>query len=92
MQIETDYQSSGSCDASNCTEIRDIVYRNLTFLRLGSPGSFQCYEQRPCVNITFENIWVNSTGTWSCRNVSSGIVANVTPPGLAEACGLINNA
>lgn len=89
MEIETDYQSSGGCNATTCTEIRDIVYRNLTFNNLRSPGSFQCYPARPCVNLTFENIWVNCTGCkWGCKNVSSGTFVNVTPPGLQEACGL----
>jgi polygalacturonase len=87
MQIETDYQSSGNCDSSNCTLIQDIVFRNLTFNRLGCPGSFGCYAQRPCINVTFENIWANATCPWGCHNVSSGSAVNVTPPGLAEACG-----
>jgi len=87
MEIETDYQSGGGCTATNCTEIRDIVFRNLTFNRLGCPGQFQCYEARPCVNVTFENIWANTTCKWSCRNISSGSALNITPPGLAEACG-----
>ncbi len=87
IQIETDYQSSGGCDASNCTEIRDIVFRNLTFDRLGCPGNFNCYAARPCVNVTFENVHANTSCAWSCRNVSSGSAVNVTPPGLAEACG-----
>lgn len=87
MQIETDYQSTGGCNADNCTEIRDIVFRNLTFDRLGCPGSFVCYSVRPCVNVTFENIWANSTCKWGCQNISSGSAVNVTPAGLDTACG-----
>ena len=28
--VETDYQSGGDCNASTCTEIRDIVFKNFT--------------------------------------------------------------
>jgi len=45
---------------------------------------------RPCVNITFEDLAFNATDpSWGCTNVSSGFVRNVTPPGLAEACGFV---
>ena len=89
IQIETDYQSSGKCNATTCTEIRDIVWRNIT-MSAGSPGALSCMPDRPCVNITLED--VNITGRngngWGCNNVSSGTFINVNPPGLAKACGL----
>jgi polygalacturonase len=91
--IETDYQSGGGCTADTCTEIRDIVFRNFTVdvvggLGGGGPGLLGCYSARPCVNVTLENVHVNTTGRWGCRNVTSGSFVNVTPSGLAEACGL----
>lgn len=90
--VETDYQSSGYCDAENCTDIRDIVFYNFTVYLVGGlggggPGNIGCYKQRPCVNISFENIYVNSTGAWGCNNLTGGSFVNVTPPGLAKACG-----
>jgi hypothetical protein len=89
IQLETGYQSGpGGCDASNCTAISDIVWRNLTFRAVGGPGSISCFPPRPCENLTFESIRVNSTGSWSCDHVASGSVVDVSPPGLAEACGL----
>lgn len=88
IQIETDYQSSGYCTAENCTEIRDIVFRNFTVKNNAGPGRLNCYPNRPCVNITLENVWINSTAKWGCTNVSSGTFINVYPPGLQEACGL----
>ncbi len=91
--IETDYQSGGTCNATSCTEIRDIVFRNFTVdvvggLGGGGPGVIGCFTERPCVNVTLENVHINTTGRWGCHNLSSGSFVNVTPPGLAEACGL----
>ena len=89
LEVETDYQGGQKdCDASNCTEIRDIVWRNLTFGAVGGPGSVDCFPQRPCVNLTFESVRVNSTGKWGCSNVASGSFVDVTPAGLQQACGL----
>jgi len=92
--VETDYQSSGKCDATTCTEIRDIVFRNMTVMILGNgggngvPGNIGCFKERPCVNFTFENIHVNTTAGWACRNLSSGTFSNISPPGLQQACDL----
>jgi len=91
--IETDYQSSGGCTAETCTDIRDIVFRNFTVsvvggLGGGGPGQIGCFKERPCSNITFDNVHINTTGAWGCHNLSSGTFTNVTPPGLAKACGL----
>lgn len=91
--VETDYQSGGECNATTCTEIRDVVFRNLTVLLVGgadggSPGQIGCFPQRPCTNFTFEDVHVNSTAGWGCHGLASGRVVNVTPPGLAAACGL----
>jgi polygalacturonase len=92
--VETDYQSSGGCNATSCTEIRDILWRNLTVLIVGTgagnggPGQIGCYPERPCANFSFENININTTARWSCSNLTSITVTNVTPPGLAAACGL----
>ena len=87
--IETDYQSAGECNATTCTEIRDIVFRNFTG-NARSAGTLGCAAARPCINITLENVHINasSRGGWACTNVSSGTFVNVTPPGLAIACGL----
>lgn len=88
--IETDYQSSGQCTSTTCTEIRDIVWRNNTG-HPNSPGDLSCFTQRPCVNITLEDInfipRIPGAG-WGCNNISSMTVINVSPPGLLEACGL----
>lgn len=87
LVIESDYQSSGNCTAETCTAVSDIVFRNLTFLQTGSLGSIKCYAARPCVNVTFDGVSVAATGPWVCDNVASGSAVNVTPPGLAAACG-----
>eukprot|EP00041_Stephanoeca_diplocostata_P036063 m.1298652 g.1298652 ORF g.1298652 m.1298652 type:complete len:976 (+) comp24798_c1_seq90:51-2978(+) len=89
--IETGYQSGGECNASTCTDIRDIVFRNLT-VHSGSPGGVNCYPARPCINVTFDNVHVNDTGTWSCTNVASGSATDVSPPGLGAACGFASAA
>ena len=130
--VETDYQSSGGCNATTCTEIRDILWRNMTVLIVGTgagnggPGQIGCYPERPCSNFTFvrlnvhlnvtarcacncpnpnkppnphltarptttnqqEDIFINTTARWSCSNLTSITVTNVSPPGLAAACGL----
>ena len=86
IEIETDYQSGGECNATSCTEIRDIVFRNITSLA-GSPGSLSCFPERPCVNVTLENVHIlPADGTWSCNNVTGLTVIDVSPPGLEEAC------
>lgn len=89
MWIETGYQSSGNCTADTCTDIRDIVFRNFTVQDSDTgPGSLLCYAARPCINITLENVHINTTRPWGCKFVSSGTFTNVTPSGLAQACGL----
>lgn len=87
LVIESDYQSNGNCTSTTCTEVRDIVFRNLTFLQTGSLGSIECYKERPCVNVTFDNVHIAAPGPWDCQHVASGTVTNVTPAGLAAACG-----
>ena len=91
--METDYQSSGKCNASTCTEISDIIFRNFTVLLVGGAdgggaGSIGCFTARPCTNITFDNVHVNSSGGWGCHSLASGTFTNVSPPGLQQACGL----
>lgn len=92
--VETDYQSSGGCNATTCTEIRDIVFRNFTVDIVGNgggnggPGQISCFVDRPCANFTFEAININTTAAWSCKNLASIRVADVSPPGLQAACGL----
>lgn len=92
--VETDYQSSGQCNATTCTEISNILFRNFTVNIVGtgagngSPGNIGCFAARPCMNFTFEDININTTAGWSCRNLSSIAVSNVTPGGLQAACGL----
>jgi len=86
LVIESGYQSAGQCTADTCTQVSGIVFRNLT-VHKGGLGSIDCYPARPCENVTFEDVHINATGTWSCKNVASGTVKNVSPPGLAEACG-----
>jgi polygalacturonase len=92
--VETDYQSGGSCNASTCTDIRDVTFRNFTVNIVGNmggnggPGSIGCYTERPCANFTFEDIRINTTAGWDCHNLTSITVNNVSPGGLREACGL----
>ena len=94
LWIETGYQSSGNCTAETCTEIRDIVFRNFTVLDATSgPGSILCYAERPCVNITLENVHMSSStdptrGWGGCEHVASGTFIDVTPAGLQQMCGL----
>lgn len=58
--VETDYQSSGGCNATTCTEIRDILWKNFTVDIVGTmggnggPGQIGCFPERPCVNFTFD--------------------------------------
>ena len=88
LQIETDYQSAGQCNASTCTQISNISYTNLTIVGPEAPGAFDCFPGAPCVNITWKDVRVlNATGPWNCKNVASGSVQNVLPEGLAGACG-----
>jgi hypothetical protein len=74
------------CNASTCTDIRDIVFRNLTFVQSGSTGSVTCFPARPCQNITFDNVRVESvakgTAQWPCEGVASGSFSDVYPPRL----------
>ena len=91
--VETDYQSSGGCNATTCTEIRDILFQNFTVDLVGGeggggPGSITCFPERPCANFSFVDVRVNTKGAWGCRNLSSGTFDRVSPPGLAGACGL----
>ena len=92
--VETDYQSSGGCNATTCTEIRDVLWRNFTVLIVGTgagnggPGQIGCFPERPCSNFTFQDVFINTTAPWHCSNLSSISVTNVSPPGLAAACGL----
>ena len=90
MQIETDYQSSGGCNASACTHISGIAFINLTIVGPTAPGAFDCFPNAPCENVTWRDVRVvnASDAAWDCKNVASGSVHNVFPGGLAQACGL----
>lgn len=83
IHIESGYQSGhgSSCPADECTVIRDIVFRNLTFKHSGGTGNVVCFPARPCQNITFEDVHVDSTTSqgWSCENVASGTFQDVSP-------------
>jgi polygalacturonase len=88
--FESGYQGNPNwktCDETNCPEVRDIVIRNLT-VHVGNPGRIKCYEQRPCVNITFDNVRFidDPKARVGCENVASGIVRNSFPPDLFEQC------
>jgi hypothetical protein len=39
-----------------CTDIRDIVFRNLTFVHSGGTGNLVCFPTKPCQNVTFDNV------------------------------------
>ena len=58
LEIECGYQSGAptGCNRTSCTEIRDIVFRNLSFQRAGGTGGVTCFPARPCQNITFDNV------------------------------------
>lgn len=89
IQIECGYQSGhgNSCSYNECTEIRDIVFRNNTFKRTGGTGQLVCFPARPCHNITLEDVvLVNHTTpqSWGCQNVASGTFRNVQPSLLAN--------
>jgi hypothetical protein len=65
----------------NCTDIRDIVFRNMTFANSGGTGGLVCFPNRPCSNITFENVHVaGATSGWACENIASGSWSDVSPP------------
>ena len=90
LEIEVDYQGGkGGCDATNCTDMRDLVWRNLTFVKSGG-GSLQCFGPRPCVNLTVDSVrFLDPSASWDCAHVASITVsADTTPPGLKAACGL----
>jgi len=82
IHIESGYQSGhGDCSYSECTDIRDIVFQNLTFKNSGGTGGFKCFPNRPCQNITFDNVHVESaTSGWGCSDIASGTFTDVTPP------------
>jgi polygalacturonase len=86
LTIESGYQSGHGegCNHTECTEIRDIVFRNLTFKQSGSTGGVTCFPARPCQNISFENVRVESaakgTAEWECDGVASGRFVDVYPP------------
>ena len=48
IHIESGYQSGqgNSCSQSECTDIRDIVFRNLSFGRSGGTGVVTCFPNR----------------------------------------------
>lgn len=87
IQIESGYQSGkGSCNFTECTDIRDIVFRNLTFAHSGGTGQLVCFPARPCHNITLDDVHVQEvTSGWSCDNIASGTFTNVSPPRKAGA-------
>jgi hypothetical protein len=39
-----------------CTDIRNIVFRNLTFVHSGGTGNLVCVPTKPCQNVTFDNV------------------------------------
>ena len=87
LHIESGYQSGhgNSCAYENCTDIRDITFRNLTFAHSGGTGNIVCFPARPCQNITFDNVHVHVNNRvdepgWQCTNVASGTFKDVTPP------------
>ena len=74
------------CTSETCPEVRDIVVRNL-IVEIANPGTIACYAQRPCVNITFENVhFQDSNARIQCDNVLSGSLVNNSPPELFDAC------
>jgi len=81
IHIESGYQSGhGTCSFAECTDIRDIVFRNLTFKTSGGTGGFVCFPNRPCHNITLDNVHVESaTSGWGCNDIASGSFTGVTP-------------
>lgn len=89
IRIEAGYQPGNEwkmkCDATTCTEVRNILIRNLTIHR-GWPGELQCYAARPCQNITFDNVrFLNAPKTRiTCANVASGRAINTGK--LFEKC------
>lgn len=86
----SDYQriTGKPCTSETCTEIRDILVRNATFYD-SNPGHLKCYGQRPCVNITFEDVhFKDRNAKISCENIASGRVSGTTPENLfdPESC------
>lgn len=90
IHLESGYQSGGAnagCSTAPkgvCTEIRDIVFRNLTFVHSSGTGNLVCFPSKPCQNITFDNVQVEggkegATG-WDCSDIASGSWTDVTPP------------
>jgi len=85
LHIESGYQSGqkNTCNFTECTDIRDIVFRNNTFKNAGGTGSLVCFPARPCHNITLDTVHVENlsgqTG-WGCQNVASCTFVDVTPP------------
>ena len=98
--FESGYQSGSDwkmkCNNETCTEVRDIVVRNLTIYQ-GNPGRINCFGPRPCKNITFENVRYLDTDhkgqRIKCDNVASGKVTDSFPPDLfdGESCVALYN-
>ena len=84
IEIECGYQSGAptGCNVSSCTEIRDIVFRNLTFAHAGGTGGIKCFPERPCQNITLDDVHIENLAGgvgWDCEGVGSGSFTAVTP-------------
>lgn len=83
LHVESGYQSGHGpgCAFDECTDISNIVFRNLTFKHSGGTGGIVCFPARPCQNITFEDVHVAGADSgWGCENVASGVFKDVTPP------------
>ena len=75
IHIESGYQSGhgSGCAHEDCTAISDIVFRNNTFKDAGGTGSIVCFPNRPCQNVTFDDVHVLNAGTapgWGCSDVA----------------------
>jgi hypothetical protein len=75
------------CDKTSCPEVRDILVKNLTVLS-GKPGSLNCYEQRPCENITLEDIHFHDPrARVGCNHIHSGATkGKIFPETLFDQC------
>jgi polygalacturonase len=100
LAFEFGYQGNPNwkpCTKDTCPEVRDIVIRNLT-VHMGNPGYLHCYGQRPCQNITIEDInFLNFTKPKAINKVDCGYVngrlgGRINPPELFDLCPNLTNA
>lgn len=91
LGILTSYGGSGS-STPHLTDIRGIHFRDIS-RPAGAPkgkhgpGTFNCFSEAPCQNMTFTDVFLEPVeGSWSCTYVSGDVISvkGVSPNGLSK--------